>query len=111
MLVGYAAFALQDRDGFRLPFLENHLGQLQEFTRNPQIFAAYELVCERVAAATRMKVLRLLPPNTARLILWGAVRGIVALTIAVHEMDFGDTRSSVWPPTYLRGRSAEPEPA
>jgi AcrR family transcriptional regulator len=90
MLIAYGRFALDDPDRFRLMFLENDDGQMDEFGRQPHVFAAYDLVRDRVARAIVEKSLRPLPPDTATRILWGAVHGVAALIIAVEEMDFGD---------------------
>ncbi|HXP97116.1 MAG TPA: TetR/AcrR family transcriptional regulator [Telmatospirillum sp.] len=95
ILIAYAEFSLEDRDRFRLLFLENDMGQFSDLAEDPIVLAPYHLVRERVADAIGMNILRPLPPDTATRILWGAVHGVVTLAITVKELDFSDIQDLV----------------
>jgi len=112
ILLAYAEFSLEDRERFRLLFLENDQGQLSDLTQDPIFFAPYHLVCDLVGKAIEAKLFRPLPPELATKILWGAIHGVVTLSITVTELDFSDLRDLLneTAETVIRGLSRSPEP-
>lgn len=88
--IAYAKFALEDRDRFRLMFLENDLGEMDEFGQNTENFATYFHVTALVEAALTAGTIRAPSPAMATHVIWGAVHGVLALVMAVKELEFGD---------------------
>lgn len=113
ILIAYAEFSLEDRDRFRLLFLENDMGQFSDLAQDPIVLAPYHLVRERVAEVIGKRIFRPLSPDTATRILWGAVHGVVALAITVNELDFSDIQDLVREAAEatVRGLSVNPEDA
>jgi AcrR family transcriptional regulator len=89
----YVRFCLEDRDRFRLLFLENDQGQLPELSDDAAVAKPFLVVRERVYQAIASGDLRAVPADQATQILWGAVHGVICLSITVVEMDFGDVRT------------------
>ncbi len=92
LALAYADFCLEDRDRFRLLFLENDRGQFQALTSDPILLHPYRLLCERMEQAILTGVLRPLPADMATQLLWAAVHGVISLSINVTEIDFGEVR-------------------
>lgn len=113
MLRAFADFGLADADRFRLMFLENDLGAMDELGQRPETFAGFDLLMKRVAAGIAAGEFRTMPADRATFILWGAVHGVVSLSIAVKELDFGDVRdlARLAADTALRGLAPAPTPA
>lgn len=111
MLCAFSDFALADPDRFRLMFLENDLGAMDEFGQRAGTFQGYELLLHRVRAAIRAGQLRDMPEDRATHLLWGAVHGVVTLSITVKELDFGNVRdlARLAAETALRGLSPAPK--
>ncbi|WP_208948413.1 TetR/AcrR family transcriptional regulator [Segnochrobactrum spirostomi] len=88
--LAYARFALADRDRFRLMFLENDLGNMDEFGQRSETFANYRQVVALVQAALDAGAITAPSAVAATHVLWGSVHGVLTLMIAVKELDFGD---------------------
>lgn len=108
MLVAYGAFALQDRDRFRVLFLEDDMGLLDDLSSHSTIFDAYHLLHEHVTMALRAGFFRPLPVDTIARALWASVHGVVTLALNVTEIDFTDAGDlvAIAADAALRGFSA-----
>lgn len=93
MMEDYLRFCLEDRDRFRLLFLENDQGQLPELSKDPVVIQSYLVLRDRVSQAIASGALRSMPADQATQILWGAVHGVICLSTTVVEMEFGDTKA------------------
>lgn len=110
ILLAYADFALEDRDRFRVLFIENDLGEFARLANVPDLMKGYALFVDRVDAAIAAGVLRHLPEPVAAQVLWGAVHGVLALSITVESgVEFGNVRdlAEVAVATALRGLARE----
>ncbi|SNS51991.1 MULTISPECIES: TetR/AcrR family transcriptional regulator [unclassified Azospirillum] len=92
LALAYADFCLEDRDRFRLLFLENDQGQFQELSSDPILLHPYQLLRTRVQQAIIAGLLRPLPADMATQLVWAAVHGVISLSINVPEIDFGEVR-------------------
>lgn len=90
MMVDYIRFCREDVDRFRLLFLENDLGQFPELLHDTNITLAYRHIRDRVANAIAAGSFRALPLDQATQVLWGAVHGVISLSVSVVELDFGN---------------------
>lgn len=92
LALAYADFCLEDRDRFRLLFLENDQGQMLELAQDPILLRPYQLLRGRVGQAILAGAIRPYPVDQATQLLWGAVHGVICLSITVVEIDFGAAR-------------------
>jgi len=108
MLLAYADFAIEDRDRFRVLFIENDKGQFADLVALDAAVRPYRLFVETVGAAVAARKIRPLPEAVAAQILWGAVHGVLVLAATVNEIDFGNVRdlAVIAADTALRGLSA-----
>lgn len=90
MLEVYARFALEDRDRFRLLFLENDGGITAEIFRDEGALTPYDLMVSRVATAIEQGHFRKDSAERVAQTLWAATHGAVTLLITVTEIDLGD---------------------
>ncbi|MBB4200863.1 hypothetical protein CCR94_00330 [Rhodoblastus sphagnicola] len=105
VLCAYADFAIEDRDRFRVFFIENDKGQFSDLVAIDAAVRPYRLFVEIVGAAIAAGKIRPLPSATAAQILWGSVHGVLTLAITINEIDFGDVRrlAEITALTALRG--------
>jgi len=108
MLLAYADFAIEDRDRFRVLFIENDKGQFADLVALDAAVRPYRLFVETVGAALAARQIRRLSEAVAAQILWGAVHGVLTLAATVNEIDFGNVRdlAVIAADTALRGLSA-----
>lgn len=107
-LLAYAEFALEDRDRFRLLFLENDMGEINALIPDATGIAPYHRARALVAEAIDRGLFRPMSSDIATRILWGAIHGVVTLVITVRELDFSDAESLVreTAETVMRGLSS-----
>lgn len=90
MLFAYGTFCLEDHDRFRLLFLENDHGTVDELVGRNTLFVPYDLILRRVNDALKRGCFR---PGDGRALtntLWAGLHGAVTLLVTVREIDFGD---------------------
>lgn len=92
LALAYADFCLEDRDRFRLLFLENDQGQMPELAQAPILLRPYQLLRDKVEQAILGGAFHPQPVDQATQLLWGAVHGVICLSITVVEIDFGAAR-------------------
>jgi AcrR family transcriptional regulator len=111
ILIAYADFALEDRDRFRVLFIENDLGLFSRMADVPALLEGYRLYVERVDAAIAAGLLRPLAATDVAHVLWGAVHGVLALPITVEDVAFGDVRklAEIASDASLRGLTLQPK--
>jgi AcrR family transcriptional regulator len=90
MLDAYAAFGIEDKDRFRLIFMENDFGFFESFSQNYNVFSIYNIVENRVIAAAASGEMADIPPRTVCKLLWASVHGVLALGLSVPQLEFGD---------------------
>lgn len=105
LLIAYGNFALEDRDRFRLLFLDEETTKLE--LKDPRILAAYFLLQEKVKEAVQAGLLRPLPIDDIARTLWACVHGVAVLATTVSEVDFADAKPLIATvvQTTLRGLS------
>ena len=90
MMIAYARFGLEDRDRFRMIFLENDQGITAPVTEDEQAMRPYRQLTEQVTRANAMGLI--VSTNTERTtqIIWGGVHGLVTLSSTFDNLDFGN---------------------
>lgn len=93
MLDAYADFGLEDKDRFRLLFMENDFGIFEEFSRDYNVFSVYNIVESRIKSAVTSGALPCLHAKTICQLLWASVHGVLSLGLCVPQLGFGDLSS------------------
>lgn len=110
LALAYADFCLEDRDRFRLLFLENDQGQFQELENDPVLLQPYILLRQRMQQAIDAGMIRPMSADQATQLLWAAVHGVLCLSTTVVEIDFGAVKplAQAAVDNALRGLSIHP---
>jgi AcrR family transcriptional regulator len=90
MLKAYAEFGLEDRDRFRMLFLENDQGLTMPLMQNEETLLPYLRLEAQISKAVSMTLIETSTPQNATQIVWGAVHGLVTLFCTMKDFNFGD---------------------
>ncbi|MDQ0457901.1 TetR/AcrR family transcriptional regulator [Rhizobium paknamense] len=90
MMAAYAAFALEDKDRFRLLFLENDQGALASLESDAEAIAPYTILQRQVARAMEAGLIASADPAHVTHMLWAGVHGAVTLACTLTRFDLGD---------------------
>ncbi|OLP46357.1 TetR/AcrR family transcriptional regulator [Rhizobium oryziradicis] len=90
MLHAYADFALEDKDRFRLIFLENDQGATASLEADAEAMAPYYMLKSEVLKAQSQGLIHASDPDLVTNILWGNVHGIITLACTLNTFELGD---------------------
>ena len=90
MLAAYAAFAMEDKDRFRLIFLENDQGATSSLETDETALQPYTILMRQVSLASQQGLVA--GDNVAHStnILWSGVHGAVTLGCTLNAFGIGD---------------------
>lgn len=90
MMKAYARFGLEDRDRFRLLFLENDQGLTSPLMQDEATMLPYRQLAEQVARAAEAGKIATADSERSTQIIWAGVHGIVTLCSTFNDFDFGN---------------------
>lgn len=90
MMKAYARFGLEDRDRFRMLFLENDQGLTSPLMEDEGTMLPYRQLAEQVARAAEAGVIVTSDSERSTQIIWAGVHGIVTLDSTFNDFDFGN---------------------
>lgn len=90
MLHAYADFALEDKDRFRLLFLENDQGATASLESDAEAMAPYYMLKSEVEKAQELGLIHAADPVLVTNILWGSVHGLVTLACTLNTFELGN---------------------
>ncbi|MDH4412324.1 MAG: TetR/AcrR family transcriptional regulator [Rhizobium sp.] len=90
MLKVYARFGLEDRDRFRMLFLENDQGLTAPLMEDEATLLPYRQLAEQVAKAATAGLIVTADSERSTQIIWGGVHGLVTLSSTFNDFDFGN---------------------
>lgn len=89
MMTAYARFGLEDRDRFRMLFLENDQGLTSPLMTDEETLLPYRQLTEQVTRAQTSGQIRTSDPIRTTQVIWGGVHGLVTLSSTMNDFDFG----------------------
>lgn len=90
MLKVYARFGLEDRDRFRMLFLENDQGLTSPLMADETTLLPYRQLAEQVAKAAALGLIVTAEGERSTQIIWAGVHGLVTLSATFNDFDFGN---------------------
>jgi AcrR family transcriptional regulator len=90
MMKAYARFGLEDRDRFRMLFLENDQGLTSPLMQDEGTMLPYRQLAEQVARAAEAGKIVTADSERSTQIIWAGVHGIVTLASTFNDFDFGN---------------------
>lgn len=90
MMKAYARFGLEDRDRFRMLFLENDQGLTSPLMQDEATMLPYRQLAEQVARAAEAGKIATADSERSTQIIWAGVHGIVTLCSTFNDFDFGN---------------------
>ncbi|SMC94209.1 TetR/AcrR family transcriptional regulator [Rhizobium sp. RU36D] len=90
MMKAYARFGLEDRDRFRMLFLENDQGLTSPLMEDEATMLPYRQLAEQIAKAAAAGLIATSDSERSTQIIWAGVHGIVTLASTFNDFDFGN---------------------
>ncbi|SIR40752.1 transcriptional regulator, TetR family [Rhizobium sp. RU35A] len=90
MMTAYARFGLEDRDRFRMLFLENDQGLTSPLMEDEETMLPYRQLVEQVAKAAAAGLIVTADSERSTQTIWASVHGIVTLASTFNDFDFGN---------------------
>jgi AcrR family transcriptional regulator len=95
MLHAYADFALEDKDRFRLIFLEDDQGATSSLEADAEAMAPYFMLQAQVVLAVEGQLIGPADPSQVTNMFWASIHGIVTLACTLHTFDLGNIDSLI----------------
>ncbi|SIR24851.1 transcriptional regulator, TetR family [Rhizobium sp. RU20A] len=90
MMKAYSGFGLEDRDRFRMLFLENDQGVTSPLMQDEATMLPYRQLAGQVAKAAAAGLIVAADTERSTQIIWAGVHGIVTLASTFNDFDFGN---------------------
>lgn len=92
MMVEYCRFGAEDRDRFRVLFMDAGANE-QPIVLTGEIAAAFSIAQHQVQLCIELGQLKSRSAEAATQIIWACAHGLISLPISVPELEFGDQQT------------------